>query len=155
MGKPAIAMLHSIASKRRGTEIDLRLRRALLWLKDRVSNAEPRRVDTRGEQRPVLIFSDGAAEPGLVSCGAFILDSASNQSSYFGLEIADEVVRVWSKGGKSQVIGQAELYPIALIRIMFGAKLRGRRELPLIPGLQGFNQSPMQETIRLASSFTK
>lgn len=126
-GKPAISMLHDAAATKRSVMIDLRLRRALLWLKDRILTAPPRLLQTDGDPRPILVFSDGAAEDTGTTCGAFVHDTIDGSEKYFGMHISDDVVKLWKQGGRTQVIGQAELYPITLTRMLFRKQMRNRR----------------------------
>jgi hypothetical protein len=106
---------------------------ALKWLGEHVAESPPREINTLGETRPVLFFTDGAAEDSkerkhqYTTCGALIFDTASGEQFYFGCEIDPQVVASWSRGGKSQVIGQAELYPIVVSRLLMNERLRQRR----------------------------
>jgi hypothetical protein len=67
-----------------------------------------------GEQRPVVIITDGACEDDRVSCGAVMIDGSRKE--FFGCHIHPELVARWRKGDKMQFIGQAEIYPLVLAR---------------------------------------
>jgi hypothetical protein len=133
MAKPALSVLYQAATRKKAGPLTSEQTRALKWLAVDVATAAPRRVDTIGETRPILFFTDGAAEDSeqrvhqYTTCGALIIDTATNEQWYFGLEIAKEIVALWSKGGKKQVIAQAELYPIIVSRMALQAKLTNRR----------------------------
>ena len=90
----------------------------------------PRVLDSNGECKPILVFSDGAAEGedrGVVSVGAVIVDTASHECFMFGGLVPDELVGLWKADGRVQVIGQAELLPVLLARLLRPGWFRGRR----------------------------
>ena len=105
----------------------------MTWLMDHVASSPPRTIDTQGKQKPVLFFTDGAAEPRAdrvhqyTTCGALIIDTASGEQFYFGCEIDPSVIAVWAGSGKEQVIGQAEIYPVVVARALKRNKLLQRR----------------------------
>jgi hypothetical protein len=95
-------------------------------------------IDLRGQANHLLFLTDRAAEDGeqrvlqYTTCGALIIDAAASEQRYFGLEIEEEIVALWSKGGKRRVITKAELYTFIVSRMALQAKLVNRRCLPFV-----------------------
>jgi hypothetical protein len=79
----------------------------------------------------LLLFTDGAAEGeerGNVTCGAVLIDTAEEFSQMWGGRIPAQLVRSWKRDGdKIQVIGQAELLPVALSRQVWKERFKHRR----------------------------
>ena len=103
---------------------DARLRDFIrLWLR----SAVPRELGCiQGEV--VRVYTDGACESNgeLVSCGAVMFRDGF-QPEIFGVKVDDEIVRHWRNGGdKLQVIGQAELFPVLLVKAVWGSRLEGK-----------------------------
>jgi hypothetical protein len=89
----------------------------IMWLK----SAIPRIVSPPLYTRPVLIFTDGACEPGagefpLVTCGGLIIDpnvpDPKLQRQIFGFKVNDPLVQRWLDTGKKQLVTEAELYAV-------------------------------------------
>ena len=90
--------------------------------------ARPREVLFRDTRLPVLLFTDGAEEDGLVGVGGVIEDRHTAKREYFGGKVQQEVIEEWkAAGGKSKVIHQAELLPAVLAIKMWGEAVAGRR----------------------------
>jgi hypothetical protein len=70
----------------------------------------------------LLLYVDGACEPEggelVVSVGAVLIDPMRPDvgPKYFGSLVGPEVVKLWSRDGKNQLIGQAELLPVLLAK---------------------------------------
>jgi hypothetical protein len=99
---------------------------ALAWLAAMLPIARPRVVRAFGTTRPVLVFTDGACEGEGASCGAVLLDG-EGVVEFFGLPVPDVTYRGWRQGASSQVIGQAELWPVLLSLTTWADRLAGRR----------------------------
>ena len=105
-------------------------RKALFDFKALLNSGVPRQLTFFGEQRPVLVFSDGACEGldrNVVSVGSVFVDTADMKTWMFGAAVPDKLVEFWKSTGNVQTIGQAELLPVLLARIAFQEKMRHRR----------------------------
>ena len=116
-GKCTQLAIHLISKSIRGgplVKIDSQLRQALLSALKILVEAGPRKVSSWSGKPPVLVFTDGACEEEgeRVSHGAVLVDLFRNQYFYFGDLVPREWVNKWKSGGKSQLIGQAEIFPI-------------------------------------------
>ena len=90
--------------------------------------AKPRVIEARKSLPPVLIFSDGACEAEGTSVGAVLYDPVSNRLQCFGAGISQGVIETWkSKADQTQVIGQAELFPLLVARLTWKDIIAGRR----------------------------
>ena len=114
-------------AKAAGTEWGLSagLKHGLEWLLTYLPQAPPRKIKSWDEGNPVLIFTDGANEPGAVTIGGVLLERGSHPE-YFGEKVPDVIVERWRKEGGHQIIGQAELLPIQVAADTWEARLRGR-----------------------------
>ena len=83
----------------------------------------------------MVIFTDGAGDlPGLspgaaprVGVGGVIFSGAMRNPEYFSCVVPTELVELWKEGGlRQQVIGQAELLPIVLARLIWAQYLKGQ-----------------------------
>jgi hypothetical protein len=100
--------------------------------------AVPRTIVPPADQRPLLLFVDGAeeekeGEPGSseVGVGAVLieLDGEMTKEAFGGI-VPSEIVGEWRRSsGKKKVIHQAELYPSVLAVEAWQDRLRGRRVL--------------------------
>lgn len=105
-------------------------RSAFLDLRLILTTAVPRTLEFKGEQRPVVIYSDGACEGeerNEVTMGAVIVDTITDKRVMFGSAVPKALVQEWKGDGKTQTIGQAELLPILMAKITLPALLRHRR----------------------------
>ena len=103
---------------------------ALSRLKHLLNHGLPRELKFRGEQRPILIFSDGACEGQQresVTVGAVVIDTVDRKAFMFGMALQDRLVDDWKSEGKVQTIGQAEILPVLLVKLSFESLLRHRR----------------------------
>ena len=121
--------------------------KALLDIKLILETSPPRNLSCHGERRPLLLFTDGAVE-GIdhdkVTCGSVLIDTAIDWAEMWGGIVPRSIVKAWKRdGGKVQVIGQAELLPVALSRRVWKEHLRHRRLIVFID-----NDSARQGLIR-------
>ena len=93
---------------------------------DCLLNLRERTIDSRGERRPVLVFTDGAFEGGVSTYGVVIIAQVSSKREVFRGEIPPHLTDFWLQWG-SQVIAQAEAFAILIARIAFRSILHTRR----------------------------
>ena len=81
--------------------------------------------------KTVIIFSDGACEDDgeVVSRGAVLYDSSNGIRKYFGEMAPNKIDSSWRKGGKKQLVGQAEMLPVLVSKIHWKNLLQRRRVL--------------------------
>jgi hypothetical protein len=104
------------------------LEEALLWLDKWLTEAKPRTVTKGSPLPPTLVFCDGAVEGSrheTVTCGAVAFFPADDTTEAFGLTVSPELLLEWTGGADKQVIGQAELLPVLLSRILWEKRLMG------------------------------
>ena len=101
------------------------LRRSLTDLIEVLATSPPKVLQRKNTLPPLLVFTDGACEE-TTSVGAVLIDPAGSVE-YFGAVLRDDLVDSWkSKQGQTQVIGQAELFPVLLAKLTWKETLRGR-----------------------------
>ena len=71
------------------------LRRALAELRDHVIATSPRIVNLRSADKPVLIFTDAAAEGGAATYGAVCIDTATGAFEFFAGTFSPAQVQKW------------------------------------------------------------
>jgi hypothetical protein len=130
IARPSLSVLFGVASGRVPRAMSGDLSTALRWLSERVARAAPRTLDCTGEQRPLLLFTDGAAE-GVnrqdVTIGGVLIDTVTQITRFYGCAVDPSLVRCWQSGGSQQVIGQGELLPVLLSRRLWKEEMQGRR----------------------------
>ena len=90
--------------------------------------AKPRVVQARQVLPPVLVFSDGACEDEGTSVGAVLYDPLTDKLQCFGAGIGQSTLDSWkSRSDQTQVIGQAELFPLLVSRLTWHKILAHRR----------------------------
>lgn len=108
------------------------IRGALLQCERMLSSAPAREIDTIGREPPCIVFTDGAFENDVASCGAVIFSPRVKEVLVFGFIIPDEIVKDWRKYGAEQLIAQAEMLPIAIVKRQMGNLLHRARVLYFI-----------------------
>ena len=132
-GRIATGFIHVLTlhqHRSRGGRLDEDTVTAIKQLINCLGAAKPRVVDSRGDRRPILVFPDGAAEGadrGLVTMGAVILDTSTEEKVMFGDHVPEALVALWKSDGRIQTIGQCELLPILLSRLVRPGWFAGRR----------------------------
>ena len=91
--------------------------------------APPRRLRALTNEGPRLVFTDGAYEGGVASCGAVILSPRLRRPVAFGFTIPQTIVDGWHAFGHEQVIAQAEMMPVVMCKRQFSHLLREARVL--------------------------
>ena len=91
-------------------------------------SAGPRVISAWSGIPPVLIFSDGACEQDgqQVTHGAVLVDLYQQSFLYFGDDVAEPWVAEWRKSGKSQLICQAEIFPVVVAKRTWSREFRDR-----------------------------
>ena len=111
------------------------LKEKLLWLATALADMKPKVIDCMAEKRPIILFTDGAAESSdpavlsfdVVTIGAVAIDTVDGSMCHFGDRVPDKIVEEWRAGGILQVIAQAEVYPVTLAKVLIGDNWSGRR----------------------------
>ena len=110
---------------------------ALRWINLYLQHARPRIVDcTRSV--PVLIFTDGACEDGqtagqqVATVGGILRGRGLAPDRFFGAEVPDDIVAGLASLSGRQVIGQIELAPIWLAKLLWHEKLQDTRVLHFV-----------------------
>ena len=104
--------------------------RALRWIKERILNAAPRRIDTGG-RRTYYMFLDGACtdeQSGKwtgTSVGGVLADDTGKNLFYFGHVVDSNLVATWGPPDKTQHIFEAEVLPYALALTVWGSTVKG------------------------------
>ena len=113
------AAVKTIAQKARehfvSKPLSINLKDKLRWLSDTVSAMRPKVVKCHEDDRPIILFTDGAAESSdpavmnydLVSIGGVAFDTATNEIKHFGDMVPKHIVDEWKTRGIQQVITQA------------------------------------------------
>ena len=92
----------------------------------------PKRFSTQDELRPIVVFSDGDWEPTSdhhAGGGIVLIDPVKDEKKVAEINIDARMVAHWRKLGKSRLIAELELLPIAVGLHHFSHALKGRRVL--------------------------
>ena len=93
--------------------------------------AGPKVIGPSRKSPPVLVFTDGACEESGTSVGAVLVTTDCVEC--FGFQVSQEQVDSWkTRLHQSQVIGQAELYPVLVAKKTWAAKLRNQRVIHFV-----------------------
>ena len=128
---PVARMLSDWASIRcpriASEELQLGLRFAIRHLE----TAGPRILGPRGTEKPILVFVDGACEAE-TSVGGVLLEEG-RPALCFGAVVGTETSDSWkTRSTQTQVIGQAELFPLIVARLTWKERLANRRVIYFI-----------------------
>jgi hypothetical protein len=123
-----------LASKTRPHARKATLARALSDLRDHVAASVPRRISLKARQKPLLVFTDAAADATEATMGGVIFDDLAGEIEFFSCRISPATVKRWmSEGsstgeadGKSQIICQAELLAVPVALKTWEARLAQR-----------------------------
>ena len=129
---PLCRMLSAHASVGQYGRLHPSLKQALSVVSDALAAAKPRRVGLPDGSPPIIVFTDGACETECTSIGGILIDG-SDQPEAFGAVISASTVESWaSKVGQTQVIGQAEIFPVLVAKLTWAKKLAGRKVIYFI-----------------------
>ena len=106
------------------------LKGAITWWIQAVRDMPPRTLDYRDRRLPIKIFSDGACEGekfAEVTYGAVLIDPEDGAVEAFGATMGVEMIRLLGEDGrKTQLIGQAEILPMLVSRILWSGRVQNR-----------------------------
>ncbi|CAL1173405.1 unnamed protein product [Cladocopium goreaui] len=108
---------------------------ACLYARVVLQNAQPRTLTVDDEQTPVLVFSDGAWEPGSpkpAGAGLVIVDPITRTKLACEVAVPGPLVDHWRDMCKSQIIAELELLPVVVFFSEFGQLCRKRRVLVFV-----------------------
>ena len=94
--------------------------------------APPRRISAVSDEKPCVVFTDGAYENGVASCGVVLVSPRSSKAKVMSFVVPEDLVAEWKKDGQEQVIAQAELLPIMMVKKQMKWALQGARVLYFI-----------------------
>lgn len=109
--------------------VDPEMKEAIERWVDAVEKTPPRSISFTDSRPPVRIFTDGACEKKgkEVSYGGFLIDSVNDVVEVFGTEMGNRMKELFSEGGEiEQIIGQAELLPMLVSRMLWSGHFKGR-----------------------------
>ena len=123
-----------LASKNRTPDRTVLLARALTELRDHVVASVPRRISLAARQKPLLIFTDAAAEDNSATLGGVLFDDANSTVQFFSCRVAPSTISKWKSEGvvdgcadqKNQIICQAELLAIPVALKIWESRLAQR-----------------------------
>jgi hypothetical protein len=104
------------------------LTEAIRMLRDILATSGPRVVCMRESEDSVLIFTDGAFEAGVATCGGIMFDQRRRTTKHFGMTLPSHVVEAWTAGSK-QPIALVEMLPVLICKELFASSLRDRAAL--------------------------
>mgnify|MGYP001819786562 CR=1 FL=1 len=121
-----------------------------------LGEAGPKVITAWSQQQPVLLFTDGACEESgrKVTHGALLVDTTTSRYEYFGDDVPMEWADSWRQGGKRQLVGQAEIFPLLVAKVTWPDVFKGRRviwfadnESARIAVVRGFSPSLQSSVI--------
>ncbi|CAE7739197.1 unnamed protein product [Symbiodinium sp. CCMP2592] len=88
----------------------------------------PRVISKLGDAPPVVIFSDGACEEhgSVTTHGAVLFDPLTGRQEFFGDNVPDNLVKLWQRSGKKQLVSYAEILPVVVAKATWRHILEGR-----------------------------
>lgn len=127
----AVQALGRVARRGTGTSLDNEMLTCIKFAVNTLASSLPRSIHAWKDEWPVIIFTDGACESegSLVTHGAVLCDVASGSYFFFGDHVPKSYVESWMKGGKKQVICQAELFPIWVAKTTWRSIISGKQVL--------------------------
>jgi len=111
--------------------LDERTKQVIRSALEMLQRSGPRVVAGWSGTKPILIFTDGACEQeGLkVTHGAVLADFFEGRFLYFGDDIPRCWTSKWRASGKTQLIGQAEIFPVLVSKLTWIKEISGRAVL--------------------------
>jgi hypothetical protein len=106
-----------------------------------LESARPRELKWKyHDPYPLLLYTDGAVEKGVITCGAVLFDVVNDEVRYFGDTVPESFVQQWEDLGVVHAVAQSELIPVAVSRIIWRSRLRDRRVIHFIDN-EGIRQA--------------
>ena len=112
--------------------VDDNILRALQLCCKMLQEAPVRRIDATAQDRPCIVFTDGAYEGGIATCGVVLFTPRSPKVLVMSFTVPDDLMLEWKKDGHEQVIAQAELLPVLLVKKQLKWAIQGARVLYFI-----------------------
>ncbi len=115
--KPVTNLFSSVASEGWSDLRKSELLNAALFVRRVLTHAKPKLIDLGDELRPVLVFSDGAWEPGASKpegAGLVLIDPVSKLRAVHQVAIPRQLLDSWVASGKKQIITELELWPVVV-----------------------------------------
>jgi len=111
--------------------LDERTKQVIRSALEMLQRSGPRVVAGWSGTKPILIFTDGACEQeGLkVTHGAVLADFFEDRFLYFGDDIPQCWTSKWRASGKTQLICQAEIFPVLVSKLTWIREIAGRAVL--------------------------
>jgi hypothetical protein len=118
LGRPLAPSLRQLSARSEQgggvSELHPGLRHALSTLLQFVQEAPPRTMDFSSGRGTVRLFTDGAVESKLSSCGAVIF--VEGRTEYFSFVVPKDLLQEWAALGSNHAVAQVELLPVILAR---------------------------------------
>ena len=130
--KPVMSLFSSIAAEGWSDLRRSELVNASSFLSRVLKHARPKVIDLGDELCPVLVFSDGAWEPGAAKpegARLVIIDRLSQLKADYQVALPPCLLDSWRASGKKQVITELELWPVVVGMQNLSGILRKRRVL--------------------------
>ena len=102
---------------------------SLQLMMNRIESGRPRELPCSHEQRPVLVFTDGASEGNLNTIGGLLF--VDGQFRYFSCHVPQCLVDTWMANSK-HVIAMVELYAVVVARFVWSKFLGGRKAIAFV-----------------------
>jgi hypothetical protein len=125
--------------------LPVEVREALKIVRWLILHAPPRKLHLSEDRRCNIIFVDGAVEDECrnVTVGGVLFSPHCKRPEFFGMKLDAALVDHWRAAGSQQVIGQAELLPVLIAKIVWRKILSNSRNLWFID-----NEAARQGLIR-------
>ncbi len=115
---------------------------------------QPRSWNCWGDDRPILVFTDGAFEAPEGTWGAVIFDPSNDITSTFAGRVSESLMDGWKKLAGEQIICQIEAYAVLLVRHHFKLQWKNRRAISFVDNeaarfslIKGSSPSPSMQFI--------
>ena len=119
-----LQMGRSISSQSRG-----RLEEFCNYATQCLEACRPRKIQSGGQLRPILIFTDASWENQTAGLGAVVIDSASGRIAVYCGQAPETLKRHWLKEVGDHLICQLELYVMVGLRWSLKNLLHNRRTI--------------------------
>ena len=135
-GRLAMADIRTMGlHSKNSINLDVGAKQALEMLRKRFLNNKPKTLALRSDTSPILLYTDGSFEPGedrdIAMVGGVLLDGSEN-TRVFGCHVNSELLDRWHSDGKAHLIGQVEMYAIAVARYLWKVRLVNRRVIMFV-----------------------
>jgi hypothetical protein len=124
---PAMRIISQCAAGRIGPHLDAEMCESLQCLVHFIVHSKPRCLSIEDLLEPIVVFTDAAADDTSATYGLVLFDGTSRYAA--AREIPAGLVSQWKSEVGSQIICQAELYPVILAKLKWAKKMTNRRVL--------------------------